>query len=62
VPTRSPTVGAAALPAGLATGWLWQSYGSTTALGACAALAGAAAVLLAATTAIRARRRRVAGR
>lgn len=38
--------GAAALPAGLLTGWLWETRGSAVALGASAALAGAAALLL----------------
>jgi MFS family permease len=42
-------VGAAALPAGLLTGWLWQRAGSAVALATCAALAGAAALLLAAS-------------
>ncbi|HSN92414.1 MAG TPA: MFS transporter [Anaeromyxobacteraceae bacterium] len=40
-------IGAAALPAGLATGWIWQAHGSAAALGTCAALSGAAALLLA---------------
>ncbi len=41
-------VGAAALPAGLATGWLWDRFGSGVALGsnaACAALAAAGLAL-----------------
>jgi MFS family permease len=42
-------VGAAALPAGLLTGALWEAYGAHVALGTCAALAGAAAVLLSAS-------------
>jgi MFS family permease len=42
-------VGAAALPAGLLTGALWEAYGARVALGTCAALAGAAAVLLSAS-------------
>lgn len=37
--------GAAALPAGLLTGWLWAARGSAAALGACAALAAAASIL-----------------
>jgi MFS family permease len=41
-------VGAAALPAGLLTGALWRAWGPRAALGAGAALAGLAAVLLAA--------------
>ena len=38
--------GAAALPAGALTGWLWESRGSGVALGTCAAFAFAAAALL----------------
>lgn len=41
--------GAAALPAGLLTGLLWEAYGAATALGACAAVAALAAALLAAS-------------
>ncbi len=37
-------VGAGALPAGLLTGWLWESFGSRAALLACAGLAAAAAL------------------
>ncbi|HEY6099029.1 MAG TPA: MFS transporter [Anaeromyxobacter sp.] len=48
-------VGAAALPAGLLTGWLWEAYGATVALGTSAALAGTAAVLLAASPLVRRR-------
>ena len=39
--------GAAALPAGLLTGWLWEARGSAVALGTCAAFAGVAALALA---------------
>lgn len=46
-------VGLGALPAGLLTGWLWESSGSRTALLACAALAAAAALGLAASKALR---------
>ena len=52
-------IGAAALPAGLATGWIWQAHGSAAALGTCAALSGAAALLLAISAA--GSRARVAG-
>ena len=38
--------GATLLPASLVTGWLWQRFGAATALGAGAALAGAAALAL----------------
>ncbi|WP_248344256.1 MFS transporter [Anaeromyxobacter paludicola] len=44
--------GAAALPAGLLTGWLWEARGPAVALGTCAAFAGAAAALLLATPAL----------
>jgi MFS family permease len=37
-------VGLAALPAGLLTGWLWESRGAAVAFLTCAGLAGAAAV------------------
>ena len=42
-------VGAAALPAGLATGALWSARGGPFALGACAAVAALSAVALAAS-------------
>jgi len=38
--------GAAALPAGAITGWLWEARGSSMALGTCAVFTFAAAVLL----------------
>jgi MFS family permease len=47
--------GAAALPAGLLTGFLWESHGPRLALGACAALAALAAALLAASPLVRRR-------
>ena len=40
------SVGIMALPAGLLTGWLWQTWGPVVALGAGAATAGAATVAL----------------
>ncbi len=40
------TLGASALPASLLTAWLWRSLGAPAALTLCAALAGAASVLL----------------
>jgi MFS family permease len=46
-------IGLGALPAGLLTGWLWESFGSRTALLACAAFAGAAALGLAASPSLR---------
>jgi MFS family permease len=45
--------GAAALPAGLVTGALWGAFGAPVALGTCAALAGAAALLLALSPLVR---------
>jgi MFS family permease len=42
-------VGAAALPAGLLTGWLWEVRGPATALLTCAGLAGLAAAILVGT-------------
>jgi MFS family permease len=47
--------GAAALPAGLLTGLLWEARGPRVALGACAALAALAAALLAASPLVRRR-------
>ncbi len=46
-------VGLGALPAGILTGWLWESFGSRTALLACAAFAAAAALGLAASPSLR---------
>jgi MFS family permease len=46
-------VGLGALPAGLLTGWLWESFGSRTALLACAAFGAAAALGLAASKSLR---------
>jgi len=46
-------IGLGALPAGLLTGWLWESSGSRTALLVCAAFAGAAALGLAASPSLR---------
>ncbi|HEY6004887.1 MAG TPA: MFS transporter [Anaeromyxobacter sp.] len=45
--------GAAALPAGLVTGALWDAFGAAVALGTSAALAGAAALLLALSPLVR---------
>jgi MFS family permease len=45
--------GAAALPAGLVTGALWSAFGAAVALATCAALAGAAALLLALSPLVR---------
>jgi MFS family permease len=47
--------GAAALPAGLLTGFLWEARGPRVALGACAAIAACAAALLAASPLVRRR-------
>jgi MFS family permease len=47
--------GAAALPAGLLTGFLWEAHGPRLALGTCAALAALAAALLAASPLVRRR-------
>jgi MFS family permease len=47
--------GAAALPAGLLTGFLWEAHGPRVALGTCAAIAAAAAALLAASPLVRRR-------
>jgi MFS family permease len=46
-------IGAAALPAGLATGALWEAYGAAVALGVSAAIAAAAALLLAVSPLVR---------
>ncbi len=46
-------VGAAALPAGLLTGALWEWRGAAVALGACASIAALAAVLLAVSPLVR---------
>jgi MFS family permease len=46
-------IGVAALPAGLLTGWLWESFGSRTALLACGAFASVAALGLAASPSLR---------
>ncbi|HET6923310.1 MAG TPA: MFS transporter [Anaeromyxobacteraceae bacterium] len=46
-------IGLGALPAGLLTGWLWESFGSRTALLACAVFASAAALGLAASPSLR---------
>jgi MFS family permease len=48
-------VGAAGLPAGVLTGWLWSEYGHAAALSAGAAIALTASVLLAVWSATRAR-------
>ena len=39
-------IGVSAVPAGLLTGWLWQTWSPMVALGAGAAIAGVAAVAL----------------
>jgi MFS family permease len=46
-------IGAAALPAGLVTGALWEARGAAVALGTCAAIAAAAALLLAVSPLVR---------
>ena len=46
-------VGLGALPAGLLTGWLWESFGSRVALLTCAGFAAAAALGLAASPSLR---------